>query len=92
MTLGQQEKADGLIQYVNIEGIQHPWARPTITTAEIRNLGNLGFDLPLVYEDADGSERTLNESEDVKIRPGHRIGRAAKYRRGSRRELREKNC
>jgi hypothetical protein len=54
---------------VMIEGEGHPWAKDTISVAEIRELGKLPADAPVIEQDLrDGSERTLTE-DDV-LRPG----------------------
>ncbi len=68
--------------FVNIEGTEHPWDKDTITTQEIRILGGLPADLPVIQESPEGTERTLAEDETITLQPGHRHGRAAKYRRG----------
>lgn len=67
---------------INIEGTTHPWLKPTITTAEIRKLGNLPADQQVVCEDANGGERTLREDEVVTLESCCRFGRAPKYKRG----------
>lgn len=67
---------------INIEGTQHPWSKATITTPEIRKLGGLPADQPVVCEDAEGGERTLREDEIVTLDPCCRFGRAPKYKRG----------
>mgnify|MGYP001610432853 CR=1 FL=1 len=68
--------------YINIEGKEYPWDRETITVPEIRALGNIPSDQPILQESPDGTERTLAENEVVELKPGHRHGRAAKYKRG----------
>jgi hypothetical protein len=68
--------------FVNVEGTEYPWHKSTITVQEIRTLGNLPADLPVLEEAPDGTERTLAENEVIHLRPGHRYGRASKYRRG----------
>ncbi len=68
--------------YVNIENEEYPWDSDTITTAQIRELGNLPPDLPVVEESPDGTERTLAEDEVIQLKPGHRYGRAPKFKRG----------
>lgn len=68
--------------FINIEGKEYPWGKDTITTQEIRTIGNLPTDLPVIEEQPDGSERTLKEDEVIQIQPGHRYGRAPKYKRG----------
>jgi len=73
---------DGKKFYVNIEGTEYPWAKETITTREIRELGSLPPELPIVEEFPDGTERTLSEDEVVELKPGHRYGSAPKFKRG----------
>jgi len=68
--------------FVNIEGTEYPWDKETITVAEIRALGNLPQNLPVVEEFPDGTERTLSEGETIELKPGHRFGRAPKFKRG----------
>lgn len=67
---------------INIEGKNYDWSKATITTAEIRTLGNLPADQQVVCEDAEGRERTLREDEVVNLDPCCRFGRAPKYKRG----------
>lgn len=69
--------------YVNVEGTEYSWDKDTITTAEIRTLGNIPADMPVIQEAPDGTERTLADDEIVLLQPGHRHGRASRYRRGS---------
>lgn len=78
----EQEKVEGKEFFVNIEGKEFPWNSETITVPEIRHLGNIPSDQQIVEEAPDGTERTLTENEIVTIKPGHRHGRAPKYRRG----------
>ena len=68
--------------YVDIEGTEYEWGKCTIRTAELRSLGKLPPDLPVVEEFPDGTERTLAENEVVELKPGHRYGRAPKFKRG----------
>ncbi len=68
--------------YINIEGKEYPWDKETISVEEIRTLGNIPSDQPILQESPDGAERTLAENEVVELKPGHRHGRAAKYKRG----------
>lgn len=68
--------------FINIEGKEYPWDKETITVSEIRALGNIPSDQPILQESPDGTERTLAENEVVELKPGHRHGRAAKYKRG----------
>ncbi len=68
--------------FINIEDKEYEWGKPTITVPEIRTLGGIPPDQPIVVEDPEGGERTLAETETITLKPGHRIGRAPKYKRG----------
>jgi len=81
MAREEQEKA-GKKYYANIEGKEHPWDKETITVAEIRVLGNLPRGLAVVEEFPDGKEKTLTDDEIALLKPGHRYGRAPKFKRG----------
>ncbi len=83
MTLeGKVAEQTGKKFFVNIEGTEYPWDKDTITTQEIRTLGNLPADQPVVEEQPDGTERTLGPNEVVDLKPGHRFGRAPRFKRG----------
>lgn len=75
-------KDAGKQYFVNIEGTEYPWTSETITTADIRRIGNIPPDQAIVEEDAEGRERTLQENETITLKPGHRHGRAPRYKRG----------
>ena len=52
-----------------IEGKAYPWNRDTISVGDIRDLGGLSTDAPMVEEDLrDGAQRPL--AEDEVLRPG----------------------
>jgi len=68
--------------FVEIEGTEYEWHKETITVPEIRQLGNLPQDLPVIEVDPDNNERTLAEDEVVTLKPGHRFGKKVRYKRG----------
>jgi hypothetical protein len=76
------ENQGGKKFFVNIEGTEYPWDKETITVSEIRQLGSLPSNLPVIEEDTDGKETTLAENATVTLKPGHRHGRASRYKRG----------
>ena len=68
---------------LNIEGEIYPWDEDTITVPQIRELGNLPRDLPVIEIDlTDNSQRTLAEDEIVHLRPGLGFSKKIKYKRG----------
>jgi hypothetical protein len=68
--------------YLWIEDREFGWDRETITVPEIRELGNLPADLPVVEILPDNTERTLAENEIVELKPGHRFGKKIRFKRG----------
>jgi hypothetical protein len=70
---------------VNVEGVDHPWCHRTIMVPQIRDLGNLPPDQPVLEINLeDNTERTLGECEVVHIKPGHAYCKKVKYKRGQR--------
>ena len=71
---------------VMIEGQVHPWNEDTISVADIRKLGNLPSDAPVVEEDLrDGTERMLLEEEvlhPLKLEEGKRTTKRVNFRHG----------
>ncbi|MFH1622616.1 MAG: hypothetical protein ABIA97_05820 [Candidatus Omnitrophota bacterium] len=68
--------------YANIEGIERPWDKETISVAEIRALGNFPQEIEIVEEFPDGTEKTLLDCDTILLKSGHRYGRAPKFKRG----------
>jgi hypothetical protein len=68
---------------VNIEGALYEWARNTISVSELRELGSLPSDQPVIEVDfSDNSERELSEDEIVELKPGKGFGKKVSYKRG----------
>ncbi len=82
MSIEEAAVQSGQKFYINIEGTEYPWDRETITVAEIRSLGGIPSNQAIVQESPEGSERTLGENETIELKPGHRHGRAPRYKRG----------
>lgn len=77
------EKAHGPKFEVNVEGTLHPWDSETITVPEIRALGNLPADVPVIEVDLqDNTERTLAEGDVVELKPGKGFGKKVSFKRG----------
>lgn len=71
---------------VMIEGKARPWNKDTISVADIRELGGLAADAPVIEEDLrSGTERTLAEDEVLEpgtIEPGKRPTKRVNFRQG----------
>ncbi|ALA59343.1 multiubiquitin domain-containing protein [Nitrospira moscoviensis] len=75
---------------VNIEGALYDWNGDTITVPEIRQLGNLPSNMPVIEVDLkDNTERTLAETETVEIKPGMGFGKKVGFKRGSEDRIRQ---
>jgi hypothetical protein len=70
---------------INIEGRVYEWHERTITPAQIRDLGGLPADQPVIEINFhDNTERTLAEGEVVEVKPGHGFGKKIGFKRGDR--------
>jgi len=68
---------------INIEGSIHPWPVSTITVPQLRELGCLPGDQPVIEVDLQtNEERTLAEDAIVTLKPGQGFGRKVQFKRG----------
>jgi hypothetical protein len=78
-----EARAQGPKFFVNIEGTEYPWDQDTITVPQIRRLGSLPTDIPVLEINLeDNTERTLDENETVHLKPGHAFAKKVRYQRG----------
>lgn len=68
--------------HIDIEGSLYDWDSPTITAADIRRLGNLPQDVPVLVVDKDNNQRTLGENEVLELKPGMGFSKKVVYQRG----------
>ncbi len=79
----QPAVAKGPKYLINIEGVEHPWDKGTITVPEIRELGGFAATDPVIEVDLkENTERTLTEDEVVDVKPGKGFGKKVKFQRG----------
>lgn len=82
---GGQPPGDHPIYEINIEGELYEWHEPTITPAQIRQLGSLPSDQSVIEINfQDNTEHTLPEGEPVEVKPGHGFGKKIGFKRGDR--------
>jgi Multiubiquitin len=68
---------------IDIEGTKYPWDEDAITPAQIRELGSLPADQPVIEVDLKtNEERTLAEDEVVEVKPGKGFGKKVTFKRG----------
>lgn len=67
---------------LNIEGVEVPWEKDTITTEEIAQLGGWDASQGVIEVDQDNVERTLAPREVIEIKPGHSFGKKHRWKRG----------
>ncbi len=77
------EHEEGRKFQVNIEGVVYDWNRETITVPEIRELGHLPSNTPVIEVDLrDNTEITLAETAVVELKPGKGFGKKVGFKRG----------
>lgn len=74
--------AEGPKYYVEIDGTEYPWNEDMITVPQIRKLGNIPDNVPVIEIDPDNNEITLANDAVVTLKPGHRYGKKVKFKRG----------
>lgn len=77
------EPGEGPKYYIDIEGDLHDWDDDEITVPQIRSLGSLPEDLPVLMIDLRTNEqRTLAEDEVVELKPGMGFSKKWQFKRG----------
>lgn len=68
---------------IDIEGTTYDWEEDTITVAQIRELGGLPADVPVIEVDfKDNSEHELAEDAVVTLKPGQGFAKKIGFKRG----------
>lgn len=68
--------------HIDIEGTVYDWNQDTITVPQLRELGDLPSDLPVIEIDKESNQRTLAEDEVVELQPGLGFSKKVTYQRG----------
>ena len=68
---------------VDIEGAYKPWDKDTITTEEVAALGGWDPSIGVILVNLDeGTERTLQPQEVIKLEPGVSFSKKILFKRG----------
>lgn len=66
-----------------IDGVEYTVHQEALTGAEIKQLGGIPMDIPLVQELEDGTEIPIGDNEIVTFEgPGRRFMRSPRFKRG----------
>lgn len=76
------EHETGPKYFVNIEGIDYPWPKDTISYEEIAQKGGWPPADGVVEIDADNNEHPMKPGEIVQLKPGHGFSKKVKWKRG----------
>lgn len=68
--------------FVEIDGTEYEWDQSTITVPQIRDLGKIPANTPVIEVDPDNNETTLSDTAVITLKPGHRFGKKVKFKRG----------
>jgi hypothetical protein len=69
--------------HVNIEGTDYDWSRDAITVPELRTLAGFSTDQEMIEVDlTDNSERVLQETDNVDLKPGKGFAKKISFKRG----------
>ena len=68
---------------INIEGMLYPWHDDDITTSQIRQLAGWPPEQQVLEVNLeDNTERTLNDTEVIEVKPGLGFGKKIRFKRG----------
>lgn len=66
--------------FINIDGKEYPWDKPTITVVEIRELAGWGADQAVEEINIkDSSKATLSNDSSIELKPGHGFSKKVEF-------------
>jgi hypothetical protein len=76
-------QAAGLKYFINLEGVEHPWDKSTITVPELRHLAGWEPQQEVVEVDLQTmTETTLAEDAVIALKPGQGFAKKIRFQRG----------
>jgi len=77
------EQAQGPKFFIDIEGEDHPWDEPTITTEQIRALAGWSAEEQVLEVNLENNtESTLADGATIELKPGKGFGKKVRFQRG----------
>jgi hypothetical protein len=76
------EETRGKFHTLFIDGKEYHVDKPTLTGAEIMNLGHIPREVGLIQILEDGTQIQIRENDIVELKPGRRFKRAPRFVRG----------
>lgn len=68
---------------IDIEGDDYPWQESTITVPQIRELAGWDARQQIVEVNLeDNTERTLEDTDTITLKPGHGFAKKIRFKRG----------
>jgi hypothetical protein len=78
----QQNEEHGPKYHFWVDGVEHIVHESSLTVAEIKQVGGVPPDLPLLLLNDGGTEEVLADEEVIELKPGRRFARAPRFKRG----------
>jgi len=80
--MSEHEMQKGKKYYFWVDGVEHIVQDESLTVAQIKEIGGVPADLPLLLLNEDGSEEALRDDMIIELKPGRRFARAPRFKRG----------
>jgi len=78
----QHDEEHGPKYHFWVDGVEHVVHEESLTVAQIKQIGGVPADLPLLLLHEDGSEEQLADDQVIELKPGRRFARAPRFKRG----------
>jgi len=80
--MSEHEMQKGKKYYFWVDEVEHIVQDESLTVAQIKEIGGVPADLPLLLLNEDGSEEALRDDMIIELKPGRRFARAPRFKRG----------
>jgi hypothetical protein len=77
-----KEGEGGKFYTLFIDDVEHHVDKPTMTGAEIMDLGGIPHATGLILIEEDGTQTQFHEADVIELKPGRRFKKAPRFKRG----------